>query len=130
MYVLDTNTLIYFFKGMGKVSDNMLSRSPQEIHIPSIIIYELHVGIAKSNMPQKREKQLSILLEQVNVIEFANAEAKAAARIRADLEAQGMPIGPIDTLIAGCAMAHDLTLVTHNTKEFSRIKGLVVEDWF
>lgn len=130
MYLLDTNTLIYFFKGIGEVENNLFARSPRDIFISSLVLYELQVGISKSNNPQKREKQLSILLEQVNVIDFAEREAKASAKIRANLEKKGTPIGPIDILIAGCAVAHNLTLVTHNTKEFMRVDDLRLEDWF
>jgi tRNA(fMet)-specific endonuclease VapC len=128
--MLDTNTLIYFFKGMGKVEENLFSHSPRDIFIPSLVIYELQVGIAKSNNPQKREKQLVTLLEQVNVIPFEEREAKASALIRADLEKKGTPIGPLDILIAGSAKAHNLTLVTHNTREFMRVEGLTLQDWF
>jgi len=128
--MLDTNTLIYFFKGMGKVEENLFSHSPRDIFIPSLVIYELQVGIAKSNNPQKREKQLATLLEQVNVIPFEEREAKASALIRADLEKKGTPIGPLDILIAGSAKAHNLTLVTHNTREFMRVEGLTLRDWF
>jgi tRNA(fMet)-specific endonuclease VapC len=130
MFMLDTNTLIYFFKGMGKVEENLFSHSPRDIFIPSLVIYELQVGIAKSNNPQKREKQLATLLEQVNVIPFEEREAKASALIRADLEKKGTPIGPLDILIAGSAKAHNLTLVTHNTREFMRVEGLTLQDWF
>ncbi len=130
MYLLDTNTLIYFFKGIGEVENNLFARSPRDIFISSLVLYELQVGISKSNNPQKREKQLSILLEQVNVIDFAEREAKASAKIRTNLEKKGTPIGPIDILIAGCAVAHNLTLVTHNTKEFMRVDDLRLEDWF
>ncbi len=130
MFMLDTNTLIYFFKGMGEVEENLFTHSPKDIFIPSIVIYELQVGIAKSNNPQKREKQLATLLEQINIIEFGEREAKASALIRADLEKKGTPIGPIDILIAGSAKAHNLTLVTHNTKEFMRVEGLALKDWF
>jgi len=130
MFMLDTNTLIYFFKGMGEVEENLFSHSPRDIFIPSIVIYELQVGIAKSNNPQKREKQLATLLEQVTVLKFGEREAKASAGIRADLETKGTPIGPIDILIAGSAKAHNLTLVTHNTKEFMRVEGLALKDWF
>jgi len=128
--MLDTNTLIYFFKGMGEVKENLFSHSPKDIFIPSIVIYELQVGIAKSNNPQKREKQLATLLEQVNIIEFGEREAKASALIRADLEKKGTSIGPMDILIAGSAKAHNLTLVTRNTREFMRVEGLGLEDWF
>jgi tRNA(fMet)-specific endonuclease VapC len=128
--MLDTNTLIYFFKGMGEVGENLFTYSPQDIFIPSIVIYELQVGIAKSNNPKKREKQLSTLLQQINIIEFGEQEAKASALIRASLEKKGIPIGPMDILIAGSAKAHNLTLVTHNTKEFIRVEGLMIKDWF
>jgi tRNA(fMet)-specific endonuclease VapC len=130
MFILDTNTLIYFFKGMGRVEENLFAHSPKDIFIPSIVIYELQVGIAKSNNPKKREAQLNTILQQINIITFGEKEAKTSALIRAELEKKGTPIGPIDVLIAGSAKAHNLTLVTHNTKEFKRVNGLNLEDWF
>ena len=66
----------------------------------------------------------------MNVIEFGEREAKVSALIRADLEKKGTPIGPMDILIAGSTKAHNLTLVTHNTKEFMRVEGLALKDWF
>ncbi len=130
MYLLDTNTLIYFFKGMGKVADNLLAKSPKDITIPSIVLFELEVGIAKSSNPKKRKQQLDSLISLVKILPFASKEAKFAAKIRADLEKVGKPIGPYDTLIAGIALSENRILVTHNTKEFSRIKKLEIEDWF
>lgn len=70
MYVLDTNTLIYYFKGMGQVARNLSSVSPQEVLIPTVVLFELQVGIAKSTSPQKRSQQLQQLLSQVNVVLF------------------------------------------------------------
>ena len=64
------------------------------------------------------------------MIEFTEREAKASALIRADLEKKGTPIGAMDVLIAGSAKVHNLTLVTHNTKEFIRVEGLALQDWF
>ncbi|WP_446011129.1 PIN domain-containing protein [Candidatus Electrothrix sp.] len=130
MYLLDTNTLIYFFKDIGKVAETLLSKSPKDISIPSIALYELEVGIAKSNNPEKRKKQLEALTSRITVQSFTLREAKAAATIRADLEKQGTPIGPYDTLIAGMALSLHATLVTNNTKEFQRVVGLTLEDWF
>ena len=130
MYLLDTNTLIYFFKGIGNVAETLLSKSPKDISIPSIVLYELEVGIAKSNNPEKRKKQLEVLTSRITVQPFTSREAKAAAMIRADLEKQGRPIGPYDTLIAGTALSINATLVTRNTKEFQRVSGLSLEDWF
>jgi len=130
MYVLDTNTLIYFFKGMGNVATHLFEHSPKEIAIPSIVVYELRVGIAQSSSPEKREKQLQTLLSNVQVLDFTCKEAAASAHLRATLEAKGEPIGPMDTLIAGYALAHNYTLVTHNTKEFQKIENLKTVDWF
>ena len=130
MYVLDTNTLIYFFKGMGNVATHLFERAPNEIAIPSIVVYELRVGIAKSTSPEKREKQLQTLLANICVLDFTCKEAASSAMLRATLEAKGEPIGAMDILIAGYALAHNHTLVTHNTKEFEKIDNLKMVDWF
>lgn len=130
MYLLDTNTLIYFFKGIGNVAETLLSKSPENITIPAIALFELEVGIAKSTNPYKRKKQLSALVSRVTVSPFGAEEAKVAAEIRADLGRKGKPIGPYDTLIAGIALHTRSTLVTHNTKEFKRVNDLVIEDWY
>ena len=129
-YVLDTNTLIYFFKGIGKVKNRLLSMPPSEIVLPAIVLFEMEFGIAKSSSPRKRIGQLKNFTSLVNIIPFGPAEAKTGARIRAKLEKKGIPIGPYDILIAACAMANDFILVTHNVKEFQRIEGLRLEDWY
>jgi tRNA(fMet)-specific endonuclease VapC len=130
MFALDTNTLIYYFKGMGNVSDNLLQVPPKDIGVPSIVVYELEVGIAKSTSPEKRAQQLITFLSAVTILPFAVDEAKSAALIRTELEKQGQPIGAYDVLIAATALANHATLVTHNTKEFARIGQLQVEDWY
>jgi tRNA(fMet)-specific endonuclease VapC len=130
MYILDTNTLIYYFKGQGQVAQNIANVSPQEIGISTIVLFELQVGIAKSTSPAKRTQQLQQILSRVNVVPFDRDCAVAAATIRAQLEQQGTPIGPIDVLIAGTAAALQTTLVTHNVKEFSRVSGLAIADWY
>ena len=130
MYVLDTNILIYFFKGLGHVGDKLLSLSPKEIYIPSIVFYELEVGILKSQFPDKRIKQLKELLSVVKVLSFTSETAKYSANIMVQLGTKGMPIGPFDTLIAGTALAYNAILVTHNIKEFERVSSLQIEDWF
>lgn len=130
MFVLDTNTLIYFFKGIGKVEKNLLSKSPKEIGIPAIVLFELEVGIGKSKSPRKRIRRLNDLISVVSVLPFGIKEAKSAAIIRVQLEKQGVPIGPLDILIGGTALARQAILVTHNIKEFGRIEKLQVEDWY
>lgn len=130
MFILDTNTLIYYFKGMGRVAERLLSHSPREIGVPTLVLYELEVGLAKSVRPEKRRAQLSDMLAVVTLFPFAAAEARAAAGIRAALEERGEPIGPYDILIAATALANQATLVTHNVDEFNRIEGLAVVDWY
>ncbi len=130
MYVLDTNTLIYYFKGQGQAAQNLASVSVREISVSTIVLFELQVGIAKSKSPAKRTQQLQQLLSRVNLVPFDQAAALAAARVRAQLEQQGTPIGQIDGLIAGIAIALKATLVTHNVNEFSRVPGLTIVDWY
>lgn len=130
MWVLDTNTLIYFFKGEGRVAGELLARAPKDIGIPSVVLYELQVGIAKSSAPEKRTRQLAELTSVVQILPFHQREAQAAAELRAALEREGRPIGPYDTLIAGTALAHGAVLVSHNTRDFDRVEALQVEDWY
>jgi len=129
-YCLGTNTLTCFFKGLGKVSKRLLATPPGEIAIPAVVIFELEVGIGKSTSPRKRIAQLQEITSLVNVISFGQPEAKSAAGIRIKLEKQGTPIGPYDILIAASAMANNSTLVTHNKREFERVAGLKIEDWY
>ncbi len=130
IYILDTNTLIYFFKGVGTISEKLLETPPREISVPSIVVYELEVGIAKSTSPQKRTGQLADLLQLVNILPFGVEEAKSASHIRVALERQGELVGPYDILIAATALAQNAILVTHNTKEFGKVPQLQIEDWF
>lgn len=130
MFVLDTNTLIYFFKGQGRVAEHLLATPPREIAIPTIVLFELLVGIAKSTDPAKRTKQLNDFTALTALLPFGPSEAEHAARIRAGLEQAGRPIGPYDTLIAATTLTQNATLVTHNTKEFERIPDLRLVDWF
>ena len=130
MYILDTNTLICFFNGMGGVPEKFLSISPREIAIPSIVIYELELGIAKSTSPKKRQAQLKEMCSLVEVLEFGVEEAHLSAMIRAKLEKKGTPIGAYDVLIAGTALVQQGTLITNNTKEFSRVPKLKIENWY
>jgi tRNA(fMet)-specific endonuclease VapC len=100
------------------------------MRVPAVVVYELETGLAKSAEPKRRRRQLDTLLSVVEVIPFGMDEARAAAKARARLEVEGTPIGPVDTLIAGVALAHRAVLVTHNTREFGRVSGLRLEDWY
>ena len=130
MYIIDTNTLIYFFKGMGGVPDKLLAVSPKDIAIPSVVLYELEYGIEKSTSPRKRQAQLKELCSLIEILPFEEEAARIAASIRAKLEKKGTAIDPCEVLIAATALANRGVLVTSNTKEFARVSGLKLENWY
>ena len=130
MFALDTNSLIYYFKGMGRVAEHLRGTPPREVGVPAIVVYELEFGIARSARPEKTRRALDTVLDTLRVLTFDESAARSAAAIRLLLEQAGTPIGPLDTLIAGTAMAHSATLVTRNVREFARVRGLKVVDWY
>lgn len=130
MYALDTNSVVFFFKGKGSVGEHLLATRPADVALPAVVLYELEVGAWRSSAPHKRRAQLDDLVETVRILAFGAGEARTAARIRAELEKSGSGIGPMDTLIAATALHHGATLVTHNPREFMRVEGLKVVDWF
>jgi len=130
MYVLDTNSVVFFFQGIGRIAERLLETRLAEVALPAIVLYELEVGAARSSSPRKRREQLDALVEVVHILSFGAGEARITARIRSELEKAGTPIGPLDTLVAATALHQGATLVTHNTREFRRVKGLKVEDWY
>lgn len=130
MFALDTNTLIYFFKAVGGVKERLLATPPAEIALPSVVLYELEVGIAASSQPAKRRAQLDSLIKLISVLPLNASAARKAAEIGGELRKRGSSIGPMDTLIAGTVLAHGATLVTHNVREFQRVRGLDVVDWY
>jgi len=83
MYILDTNTLIYYFKNQGNVAQNLEAVSPENIVISTIVLFELQVGLAKSMSPTKRSQQLQQLLRRVTLVPFDRDAALAAGTIRA-----------------------------------------------
>ena len=130
MYALDTNTVIYYFKDAGGVAARVNKLRPSDIGIPISVFYELETGIAKSQQPQRRRKQLDTLLAAVKLLPFDKNAATRAGELRARMETAGTPLGAIDYQIAGIALAHRATLVTRNKKEFDRVPGLKIEDWY
>ncbi len=129
-YYLDTNICIYFLKGtFSSLKDRLLSHSPKEIFIPSIVKAELLYGTQKSVKRKETLKKVLMFLEPYRVVEFGDKEAFVYATIRNELEKEGKPIGPNDLIIASTVIANNGILVTRNIKEFSRIRGLKIEDW-
>jgi tRNA(fMet)-specific endonuclease VapC len=129
MYALDTSTVVNYFRGRGQVAARLLALSPREILLPTIVLYELELGVEKSEQSARRRDELDGLARVIRLLPFGPGEARVAARIRAQLESEGRRIGPYDTLIAATALAHGAVLVTHNVDEFRRVDGLEIEDW-
>lgn len=134
MYLLDTNTVSYVLRGEGGVGARMLSMKRDTVAIPAIVAYELRYGAARLDPTKPFARTLSenigTLLAALRPIPFDDDCAAAAAELRADLERAGTPLGPTDILIAATALATRSTLVTRNTREFGRVRGLLLEDWY
>jgi tRNA(fMet)-specific endonuclease VapC len=132
-YLLDTNVCIALINGTSKkVRTRFIQawRRKARLATSSIVAHELWYGVAKSQLVADNSLALAAFLNsEVTVLEYSERDAKAAGEIRAELEHRGQRIGEYDTLIAGQAFSRNLALVTANTREFGRVKGLVVEDW-
>jgi tRNA(fMet)-specific endonuclease VapC len=102
---------------------------PLQIRVCSVVKAELFFGEALSNDPSKTRAHQQLFLSRFASLPFDDLAAEAYAEIRADLTRSGELIGPNDLLIAAICKAHDVTLVTHNVSEFSRVVGLKIEDW-
>ena len=129
-YMLDTNTIIYARnKRPPSVQEVLLSHDPSSICISVITMAELEYGIFKSSKPAQNRSALMLFLSDITVLPFNSDAASQYGEIRHFLQTKGNLIGANDMLIAAHAKALNLTLVTHNTGEFSRIPGLKLEDW-
>jgi tRNA(fMet)-specific endonuclease VapC len=128
MTLLDSNTVIHCLKNREPAVSRFRAATPSKIAIPSIVAYELEYGTLKIASPQRR-KILARMLEALEEVPFDREAAREAARVRVELERDGTGIGPLDLLIAGTALSRGASLATNNTREFSRIRDLRLEDW-
>ncbi|MGR3808407.1 PIN domain-containing protein [Pasteurella testudinis] len=126
-FLLDTNAVIAILKKDSVFIQTLKKHTPADFALSSIVWYELLYGAEKSQRKQENREKLAKL--PFEVIPFSASDAEIAGKIRAELEQKGTPIGAYDILIAAQAISNDLTLVTHNTKEFQRIATLVYQDW-
>ncbi|NUQ05087.1 MAG: type II toxin-antitoxin system VapC family toxin [Anaerolineae bacterium] len=129
-YLLDTNVCIRYLNGrVPKIRERLLALDEDEIAVSIISKAEMFYGSAKSQTPQRSREKQEAFLAGVRVLPFDDAAVDQYALLRVALERQGKPISHPDMQIAAIALANQLVLVTHNTGEFSRIKGLALEDW-
>jgi tRNA(fMet)-specific endonuclease VapC len=129
VFILDTNTVLDYFKGKGRVAERLLATAPSDIALPAVSLYEVWVGVLGSQNPKRRREQFESFLSVVEILAFESEAAMRAAELRHKLERAGEGIGALDTLIAAIALAHGGTLVTRNLREFSRVPGLKTVNW-
>ena len=129
-YMLDTNICIYIIKNKSKKVIMELKRhKPSEVCVSAITYAELAYGVEKSMAVEKNRLALALLFSNIEVLDFDTKAAIHYGKIRAYLEKQGTPIGPLDMMIASHAMSLGYTVVTNNIKEFERVPDLKLENW-
>lgn len=129
-YLLDTCTVSDFVKGQPGVMARIKALSPRQIVVSALTRMEIDYGLAlNSERARKLTPVLDAFFSVVSTVPFDEADARAAAAIRAALQSKGQPIGAYDALIAGTGVARGLVVVTSNVGEFYRVSGLQVENW-
>ena len=129
-YLLDTNTVIGILRGKKPELLLHVATVPRAaLRTCSVVKAELFYGSHRSAKPRENREAQEAFLDSLVSYDFDDEAVERYARIRTAIEATGAPIGSMDYLIASIALAHDLVLVTHNTREFSRVPGLRMEDW-
>ena len=126
-YLLDTNAVIALFNHNKALKAKLKACEPADVCISSLVAHELYYGAYKSQRREHNVAKVDSL--PFEVLEFDKEDACKAGEVRATLALAGSPIEPYDVLIAGQALARNLTLISHNVKEFSRIAELSLESW-
>lgn len=130
MFLLDTNIISYWMRGHQALMHRIRSHSPRDLAISTITLAEIYYGIEKSPV-KKKERRAKIEQIRSNLVIHPFDELAAAeyALVRSQLEKKGIVIGERDLQIASIALANGLCVVTHNVREFNRVRKLKVEDW-
>ena len=129
-FLIDTNIVIFALKDPEKKLARKLAAQPADsIHLSCIVEAELYFGAEGYGKPERRRTILNEFLAHYQRLPFDSLCVPHYARVRHHLEKQGQVIGGNDLMIAATALAHDLTVITHNSREFSRVPGLKWEDW-
>ena len=129
-YLLDTCVLSDFARGDANTLERVKVAPPEHIAVSSITAMEVEFGLALDAARARRlAPVMHALLGAMAVLPYDAEDARATATLRAALQKKGRPIGAYDALIAGCALARGLVLVTSNEREFGRVGGLKIENW-
>jgi tRNA(fMet)-specific endonuclease VapC len=126
--MLDADTVSYALRGQGRVAARLLEHQPSGLCISAITLAELNFG-AQAKRSQKMHRAIRSFTKDVAVVAFDEASAERFGVVAAALSTRGQPIGLYDTLVAAQALALGVTIVTNNTRHFSRVPGLAVENW-
>ena len=127
-FLLDTNTCSAYMRRPGRLAHQFLQFADQ-IAIPTIVLAELLAGAYKHPDPARLLALIDDLVAELTVLDFDSQCAEQFGRVRGQLLQTGISVSSADLFIAAVALAHDLTLVTHNTKDFQNIPGLQLADW-
>jgi tRNA(fMet)-specific endonuclease VapC len=127
-YMLDTDTVSFALRGQGRVAERLLEHRPSELCISSITLAELRFG-AEARRSRRLHELIRTFADAVSVVPFHQPAADRFAAVAASLVRRGEPIGTFDTLVAAHALSLELTFVTNNTRHFSRVVGLKLENW-
>jgi tRNA(fMet)-specific endonuclease VapC len=129
-FLLDTNACVdYFTARYPNVVTRIQETSPEELFLSAIVVAELRYGADHSARRRANHARIDALIEEIEPLDFDLRAAAMYGRVRAQLEVGGTPIGPNDMLIAAHALSRGLTVVTDNTAEFRRVRGLKLANW-
>ena len=128
IYMLDTDMISLVVKKNNSVITNLIKHEDDEICISAISYAEIFYGLEKKKST-RLFNEVNTIIGKMSIIPFNESQSEYYGKIRLVLEKSGTPLGDMDMLIAAAALSKKAILVTHNTKHFSRIKGLKIEDW-
>ena len=128
--LLDTNICVFVIRRKSPlVLQRFRQQLPDDLGVSTVTLAELRFGADKSKDPIKNHAALNSFLAPIQVLTFDAECAVCYGRVRSDLERHGLPIGPLDTMIAAQRLPLSVPLVTNNTGEFTRVSDLILEDW-
>ena len=129
MYLLDTDTIIYSLKSNPTVKKNLEARIDVHMSLSVVTLMELYYGAYKSEKVASNLSKIKIIEKSFEIIPTEREVVDIFGMIKADLERSGTPLDDFDLIIAACALTHNLTLVSNNTRHFERIPGLKLDNW-
>lgn len=128
-YLLDTNTIIYWWKGNTNIEKRIIEVGINNVAVPYIVISELYFGAYNSQRVTENIQKINEFVQAVNIINSNTSMMKTFGAIKSKLRAEGKIIDDADLYIASAAMEYELILVSNNTKHFQNIQELMIDNW-